>query len=74
MDECKELKVSSASTELGNTYKGSETVYRLDTASKTLEVSHTRIGEKRSSKTNFRLDSDQARDLWMLLDSAFNKT
>ena len=74
MDERKELKVASASTELGNTYRGSETVYRLDPAAKTLEVQHTRWGEKRSSKTSFSLDSEQARDLWALLDSAFNKT
>lgn len=73
MDESKELKVASASTELGNTYKGSETVYRLDPASKTLEVNHTRLGEKRSSKTNFRLDYDQARELWKLLDGVFNE-
>ena len=74
MDERKELKVASASTELGNTYRGSETVYRLDPAAKTLEVLHTRLGDKRSSKTNFSLDMEQAKDLWMLLDSAFNKS
>lgn len=68
--DVKTLKLTSASPELGNTYKGSETVYSFDPAAKVLHVTHTRLGDKRSSKVNFNLTRSDCQDLAALLNEA----
>lgn len=70
--DVKTLKLTSASAELGNTYKGSETIYSFDPATNVLNVLHTRVGVNRSSKTSFQLTLDECQQLSQLLNAALN--